>query len=299
MRKRNILNSSGLLELKKRRQRVLLNKILIFLLGLTAIFISSAYISRLDSLNIKEIEIVGNKIVETEILKAVIEQQITGKYLWIFPKTNILFYPKNTIKSEIQNKFKRLKDIRLSIKDNKILEVSVSERIALYTWCGVKSLEESPEALLVEISTSKASGEECYFLDEDGYVFDEAPYFSGGVYFKFYGSLDTDNPFGSYLSKQNFKQFILFKDVLANMKLKPVALNIINSEDAEVILLKATSSTTEPKIIFKMHADFQKIAENLQAALNTEPLKSKFKNKYGALQYIDLRFGNKVYDKFL
>ena len=298
--KRNILNSPGLLELKKRRQRVILNKILIFLLGLAVIFISSVYISRLDSLNIKEIEIVGNKIVETEILKTALEQQITGKYLWLFPKTNILYYPQNAIKNELQNKFKRLQDINLSIKNYKTLKVSLSERIALYTWCGVK-IPEVPEALLVESSISKASGtnQKCYFMDEDGYVFDEAPYFSGDIYFKFYGLLDTVNPLGSYFSKQNFKQLILFKDVLVGMKLKIAGLNIINNEDAEMIFLKEASSETEPKIIFKINADFQHIAENLQAAINTEPLKSKFKNKYRALQYIDLRFENKVYDKFL
>ena len=48
----------------------------------------------------------------------------------------------------------------------------------------------------------------------------------------------------------------------------------------------------------KMTSDFQKIAENLQAALATEPLRSDFKNKYSSLLYLDLRYGNKVYFKF-
>ena len=276
MRKRNVLNSPGLLELKKRRQKIILNKVLIFLLGLTLIFIFLAYISRLDILNIKEIEITGNKIIETAVLKTTIQQRIAEKYLWFFPKTNILYYPKNTIENELQNKFKRIKDISLSIKDNKILIIMIAEREPGYMWCGIKS----PEALLMEDSTSKASGEnKCYFLDENGYIFDEAPYFSGDVYFKFYGSLGADNPLGFYFFKQNFKQLVLFKDILIDMKLKPVALNIINKEDAEIILLKDPSSATEPRIIFKINANFQNIAENLQAALNTEPLQSKFKNK--------------------
>jgi nucleoside-diphosphate-sugar epimerase len=38
--------------------------------------------------------------------------------------------------------------------------------------------------------------------------------------------------------------------------------------------------------------------ENLDAAIDTEPLKSKLKNKFSSLEYIDLRYGNKVYDKF-
>jgi hypothetical protein len=282
--KRNVLNSPRLLELKKKRQRAVLDKILISLLGLLAIFISFTYLSRLNSLNINEIQIIGNKIVETEAIKTVVEQQITGKYLWFFPKTNILFYPKNDIRNELQDKFKRLKDINFSIQNNKILEISLAERVAKYTWCG---------ATLPPIDTED---QKCYFLDEDGYVFDEAPYFSGEVYFKFYGL--ADNPLGSYFSKQNFKQLISFKDILISIGLKPVVLYITNDGDIQVFLSRGASSITGPRIILKMDADFQNVAENLEAALTTEPLQSEFKNKYSSLQYIDLRFGNRVYDKF-
>lgn len=311
MRKRNVLDSPGLLELKKRRHKNFLNKILISFFGFATIVVLSSYLSRLGRMNISEIKIVGNKITDAEKLKAEVEKQIAGKYFWFFPKTNILLYPQETIKTELQNKFKRIKDINLSIKparttgivqsggNNKTLEIFLSERTASYTWCGAKV----PEALLPS-EGSKASGGEgqkCYFMDSDGYIFDEAPYFSGDVYFKFYGlfDLNTDNPLGFYFSKQNFKQLISFRDILADIRLKPVALRIVNNEDAEIILLKGVRAATEPKIIFKMNANIQNIAENLQAALNTEPLQSKFKNKYSSLQYIDLRFNNKVYDKFL
>jgi hypothetical protein len=303
MQKRNVLNSPRLLELKKKRHRVVLNKILFSLLGLSAIFILLAYFSRLNSLNIDEVRVIGNKIVDAEAIKAVIKQQIAGKYLWLFPKTNILFYPQNDIRNELRDKFKRLKDINLSIKparttdavqsggNNKVLEISLAERVAKYTWCGI----EFPEALLMEDSMEK-----CYFLDEDSYVFDEAPYFSGEVYFKFYGlaGLNINNPLGFYFFKQNFKQLISFKDILVSIGLKPVALYITDDGDIQVFLSRGDSLITGPKIILKMDADFQNVAENLEAALTTEPLQSKFKNKYSSLQYIDLRFGNKVYYKF-
>jgi len=299
--KRNVLNSPGLLELKKRRQKVFLNKIFISLFLVLVIFLLLAYFSRLGGVNINKVEITGNKVLDTEALKQAVEDKIAGKYLWLFPKSNILIYPQNNIKDELQNEFKRIKDISLVIKNNKILSVSVNERVAKYTWCGIKAPD-------VGRSTSGAE-QKCYFLDEDGYIFDEAPYFSGEVYFKFYGVTDVgrqeigrptsvNNPAGSYFSEQNFKQLVTFKEILTSIGLKPIALNILNNEDAEIILLNEALSTNEPKIIFKMNDNFQNVVENLQAALNTEPLKSKFKNKYSTLQYIDLRFENKVYDKF-
>ena len=200
----------------------------------------------------------------------------------------------------LQNEFKRLKDINLSIKDNKTLVVSLSEREAKYTWCGANIPTQT------DSSGVNPNNQKCYFTDGDGYVFDEAPYFSGEVYFKFFGIVgvptqgDTSNysPLGYYFSEHNFKQLVSFKDVLVGMGLKPLALYATNDGDLQVFLSGKSSIATDPKIILKADADFQNVAENLQAALTTEPLQSEFKNKYSSLLYIDLRFGNKVYDKF-
>jgi len=274
--KRNVLNSPRLSELKKHRRRVVLDKILILFLGILAIFISLVCLSRLKSLNISDIEISGNKVVDTEAIKNVIEQQMAGKYLGLFPKTNLLLYPKKNIETELENQFKRLENINLSIKNNKILEVSVDERTPEYLWCGAESNLEV---------------EKCYFMDENGYIFDQAPYFSGEVYFKFYGLPAQTG------SIQNFKQLISFKDILISLGLKPIALYIANDGDIQ-IFLSGGSFVTAPKIILRANADFENAAENLQTALTTEPLQSEFKNKYASLQYIDLRFGNKVYYKF-
>ncbi|MDD5721381.1 MAG: hypothetical protein PHT16_02965 [Candidatus Pacebacteria bacterium] len=287
--KRNVLNSPGLLELKKRRHKVFLNKILILLIVVLAFFILLVFLSRLKNINISEVDIVGNKVLDTETLKSAVDKKISGKYIWLFPKTNIFIYPQNTIKNELQNEFKRIKNINLKIKDTKTLGISLIEREAKYTWCGSTDVGRPNFGR----PTSVDNTEQCYFVDEDGYVFDQAPYFSGNVYFKFYGTQSE-----SYFSKQNFKQLILFRDVLVGMGLKPIAMYATNDGDLQVFLSGKNSSGTEPKIILKADADFQNVAENLQAALDTEPLKSKFKNKYSTLEYIDLRFGNKVYDKF-
>lgn len=295
--KRNVLNSPRLLELKQRRRRAILNKILISFLGLSIIFVGLGYLSRLKNLNIQEVQIVGNKVLDTELLRTAVQEAIAGKYLWLFPKTNILYYPQNALKNGLQNKFKRIKDITLSIQDNKILEVSLNERTAKYTWCGNDLSAD------IDSTPTNENAQKCYFMDETGYLFDEAPYFSGEVYFKFYGLADNPSPnemLGAYFSKQNFSQMISFKDVLTDIALKPVALYITPEKDIQIFLSRGASVSldTSPKILLKADADFQNVAENLKTALNTEPLKSEIKNKYASLLYIDLRFKNKVFYKF-
>jgi cell division septal protein FtsQ len=298
MQKRNVLNSPRLSELKRHRRRSFLNKILFFLLGVLVVFIFLVYLSRLNNLNISNIEVTGNQVIDTNAIKGVVEQETAGKYLWLFPKTNIFFYPENAIKNELQNKFKRLENINLSIKNDKTLAVSVGERKALYIWCG------SIPPIVAAITDNSQN---CYFVDENGYIFDQAPYFSGDIYFKFYGLPDsvsptlegeTFNPSGFYFSQQNFKQLISFRDTLVSLDLKPTSLYVTSDGEVEVSLSNGNSSTVPPEIMFNLSDNYEKVAENLEAAITTEPLQSEFKNKYSSLLYIDLRFGNKVYYKF-
>ena len=300
MQNRNVLNSSRLLELKKQRSKILRRKIFLFLFGFLVICVSLVYLSRINRLNISDVEITGNQTVDTVATKSIIDDQLAGKYLWLFPKTNIFIYPKNAIKNQLEDKLKRLKDINISIVNNKTLKISVSERKALYTWCGATSPIDD-----ISLTSATMTDNKCYFIDEDGYIFDEAPYFSGEVYFKFYGlpevsnSSDVDfNPLGSYVAKNNFKQLIYFKDTLLGLKLKPVSLYLNNNGDIDVYLSSGVANVLGPKIMVKADSDFQNVAENLEAAITTEPLQSEFKNKYSSLLYIDLRFGNKVYYKF-
>lgn len=294
MQKRNVLNSPRLLELKKQRQKALLGKVLLFIFVFSIVIFCLAYISRMAGLNISSVEITGNKIVDTETIKTIVGKEIQGKYLWFFPKTNVLFYPKNNIKNELSAKFKRLQDIDFSIRDGRVLIVSMDERVGLYTWCGITLPTQT------DLTKSNTNEQRCYFLDKNGYIFDEAPYFSGEVYFKFYGETVLDNdgiPSGSYFAPDTFNKLILFKETIETLGLKPVASYIESNGDIKILLARKTSAKG-PEIIFKANADFQKLAENLQTALTTEPLQSNFDKKYSSLLYIDLRYGNKVYYKF-
>src|SRR3989344_1774232 len=135
MKKRNVLNSPRLLELKKHRRRIVINKILLSVIAILAILGSLVYISRIPKLNISTIEVSGNKIIDTDTIRTTVEQKIAGNYLWILPKTNIFLYPESKIKEKLSKSFKRLKNIDVSTLNNTVLQVTVFEREAKYLWC--------------------------------------------------------------------------------------------------------------------------------------------------------------------
>ena len=289
LKKQSVLSSPRLVELEKKKQKKIKTKIIIILIIFFLVLLGISFTSRIPAFNINNVIISGNKIIETKEIKDVVETKIAGHYLWLFPKTNFIIYPKNKIKTELENRFKRIKDIFIDNKDIKTLKVSISEYEGKYLWCGI----------LIPVLRSNLDNNKCYFLDSDGYIFDEAPYFSGSVYFKLYGNsnLNEINPSGSYFLKNNFSKIIEFKNTIEKLDLKPTAFWIDENREEGNFSISGEPGIS-PKIIFKIDGDYQKLVENLQAAISTEPLRTDLKNKFSSLLYIDLRFGNKVYYKF-
>jgi len=286
MRKRNILTSPRVTELKRKKRKVLIRNAVIFSVGFLAIVALLAYLSSFRALNFSKLEVSGNRIIDTEAVEKEVQNVTGSKYLWLFPKTNVFLYPKSTIQKDLADKFKRLQNITLEIKKGNTLEISVTERVPQYTWCG-----DLPTGNDIET---------CYFLDNSGYIFDEAPYFSGEVYFKFYGALPqkSGGPPGNYFYKEYFEKLIAFKEALEALHLKPAVLYMEDGEDGTIFLSRTKRSLAPPEIRFRKAADLSKVADDFGAALATEPLKTKFEKEYSSLQYFDLRFDNKVYYKF-
>jgi len=75
-------------------------------------------------------------------------------------------------------------------------------------------------------------------MDEDGYIFDRALYFSGDVYFKFFGTLnlnDSDNPLGIYFHPDIFNRITSFKEALSALDLKPTATFVKDDGDFFIV----------------------------------------------------------------
>jgi hypothetical protein len=292
MKRRDVLQSPRLAELKKQRRNSQARKIFLVVFSVLLFVSAAVFISRAAKLNIKEVVVSGNKVIDTELIKEVADRHISGDYFWFFPKTNFLIYPKDQIRAELEEKYKRLKDISFNLRNDQVLEISVGEREGKYTWCGEKLPVEGEEPTV----TDEGSG--CYFMDESGYIFDEAPYFSGEVYFRFFGPIENiEEVTGNYFLPGVFQKVVYFKDNLPK-GLTPALLLLYEDGNMDMFLVAPTEPAGAPRIMFTKDADFEKMAENLQAAVLVDPLKSGIEKNFLNLEYIDLRYGNKVYYKF-
>jgi hypothetical protein len=287
MQKRSVLNSPRLEELKRKKRKTFRKKVLLFFILFLVFFVGTSFLTRINRFRIKEIKISGNRIIENKDIEKIVQKNIEKRYLWLFFKDNFLIYPKRSIKEDLYSSLKRIKNLSLKTSNFQILEIAVEEYGGKYLWCGQ----------VIPILNANLD-QKCFFLDDTGYLFDEAPYFSGSVYFKFYGGIDSSSDLvvGSSFSPNYFKKIILFKESLASMNLKPASFWFESQDEVNISL--DSEPSMGPSIIFNLDSDYQKITENLQTAITTEPLQTKLKENFYSLEYIDLRFGNKVFYKF-
>jgi len=261
--------------LRKRKRRLLIIKIVSALCLLILIVAGLSFLSKLASLTISSVQAEGTSLVDPQQVQSVAETALEGNYLWIFPKRNFLLYPKKTIKREIEKEFPAFESVNVFLKDFHTLDIQVVERKASALWCEYDGTLPDPFT------------DTCDLMDSRGYVYLSAPEFKGNAYLKYYGGIDGD-PIGQTLLPGKLKMLGDFATGASELGLVPASF-YIHGDNYDLIL------ATGGKIL--LNSD--NIVDDTLADLETI-LQNNKKNQSGganAIDYIDLRFGNKVYFK--
>ncbi len=262
---------------QKKRSRLI--RLLVIVLGslfaLLGLFIGLTHWS---ALRIKTITIEGNHILSAGDIRSVATSVMSGNYFYMIGKDNAAFYPKDALEKVIREKFPRIENLSVELDNYRTIRVTVSERQPFALWCG-------------STQTAGASSQ-CYFLDRYGYVFSPAPDFSGDAYFKYYGLVPYESPVGSsYLSSsEKFTELSRFVATVKSLHITPLYLVAKSQDEFELYLYGGG------KLIFDDHEPLSKVGEYLAKLLTTESLVPQ-KNGELLVEYIDLRFGNKLYYK--
>lgn len=285
---KDILTSPRIENMKrKRRQKCLRLFILLFVLFIVLVG-ALAFFSGNHRITINKIVVTGTRIINVSDVEWSVKDIISGKYLRLFTKSNIFIYPRSKIYEKLLIDFPRIDSISINQEGLNTLNINITERSGSYLYCGDKIPELESEI-----------GENCYFINNDGYIFDKAPYFSGNVYFKYYIALtgDITNPLGQQaLSPERFHEITRFIDGIVALGFKPT--HIIMSPDVNTLYLNHGDLDTSPQIIFKDTNNLHDILENLSLSMSKREFASEINSKYTTLLYIDLRFDDKVLYKF-
>lgn len=286
---RDILTSPRMEDLKRKR-RVSRMRLLILLSILFVTIIGAlSYFSGNHRLTIHTITVTGTRIINTDDVQEAVQNDLAGKYVYLFARSDTLIYPHDRIYRDLIRTFPRIDTLSVTRSGWNTLHVAITERAGAFLYCG----SQIP-------TQEKDLGENCYFVNNDGYIFDKAPYFSGNVYFKYYLALGAanDNPLSAQmLTPDRFHELTRFIDRIEALGLKPIYLTI-DDDGLHTLYLQHEPQATAPVITFNADNDLDTIADNFSIAMSKLEFANDIHSKYATLLYIDLRFKNKVLYKF-
>src|SRR3989344_9005839 len=268
--------------LKQKRKQKLIKFGLIVLVFIILIATFS-YLSYRPSIRIFQVELSGQTILDSEEVRKEVLSYLDDSYFWIFPKNNAFLYPKSSLENHLREVFKRIDVLDLELRGFQTLQVKVTDRGLLALWC-----DSAPVSYEEHIQNQTR---QCYFLDNSGTIFAKSPNFSGDAYFRYYG-LVSDNPIGSYYlaSTTEFSQMNALVAKARELSIHPVYM-IPNGNKEFTLFLRGGG-----KIYFDTRESLTKTSENLASLLRATIFKFD-QNGNLPVDYIDLRFGNKLFYK--
>ena len=282
--------TSPRIALIKRNRRIRRLRLTLFFFVLFIVIVGAlSYFSADSKFTINKIVVSGNSIIDTKEIESSINEKLAGRYLHLFSRSNFLIYPHNKIYDSLVIQFPRIEKLSIKREGLNTINIIINERAGSYLYCGL-DLPEKKEDI----------GENCYFVNNDGLIFDKAPYFSGDVYFKYYLKIEGDstNPLGvQMISSERFHELVRFMDGIINLGFDPSYI-VIGEDGLHSLYLKSTGETSSPKILFKADNNLLTILDNFSTAMGEKEFANEINSKYDILSYIDLRFKNKVLYKF-
>jgi cell division septal protein FtsQ len=224
-----------------------------------------------NEVRIKEVKVSGNPSVLTEDIVNAANTEINKYYFWIIPTDNILLLRRTEIQNDILNNIKEIGSVKILINGINKIEIEVMERESKNLWC---------KGVPINIGN-------CYFMDSDGFVFEEAPTFSANAFPEYFGLIADENPIGKYYFKDNFKNISNLYNMFKKISFEPKYFNALDEHEYEIYI------SGGGKIFINDGRSFESELVNLQALVSNGYIKNDAKS-LNKIKYIDLRFGNKV-----
>ncbi len=256
------------LRLRKRRRRLRMSLVLgvFFLLLLGGV----VGLSRIPAIQIQGVVVSGAETIASTTISHFVEDRLVGNYWWLFPKRNIFLYPKGVIAKELMANFPSLASADVHANDFQSIAVLVVERAPRALWC-------------------RGAESDCYFMDENGVVYESAPIFSEPIYIPYLGGASGVLPW-HYLKPTEFQALSALVDAIAE-KLQGERVKQVSVDNAEDVRVSFVSGFS---LRFALQDPGGDTFERLSLALTSEPMAA---HKLSDFEYLDLRFGDKLYYK--
>lgn len=232
-----------------------------------AAIVGAIYVLRLPQLQIQEVRFSGLEALGEKELAEAVWKKLEGEYIFFIPRRSIILAGGNALEGELQNVFPRIKSISVRKVFPHMLEISVEERGIFGILCGQS---------------------QCVYIDTSGFAYETAPNSTGALILKVQSDMNE-----IVVGSQAVEPVLMERFGLLGKELKKIGLEAIGYEISQKNPRDIRAKTNEGfEIIFNRDDDFQNVFRVLKTILDEE-----IKEKRSKIEYIDLRFGNKVFYK--
>ncbi len=250
---------------KRGRARKLFGLFLKIILPVT-FFVGLIFLLRADFLQIADFEVLGVETIQPESIKNMASGFISGNKFFLIPKSNIFLLNKKNLASTMLTDFGRLEKVEINKQFfSKSIELKIVERKDDFLWC--------------------SSAGECFFMTKDGLVFEKSLEISGKLIFR--GILEGNPLMKNFATPAKIQNYLKLIEIFKNAGFEITSVNIESSD-------KAIAKSSIGDIIFNPEeTDPSLVAQNTILLIN----EIKSKNPSARFNYIDARFGNKLFYK--
>lgn len=265
---------------REARQRKHIRMLILFVVLVVSIVFMLSQASKLPVFRVETLRITGNKAVSSREIYDTVKDTFSGNHALLFSRRNVFLFSRNTMEQQLLDAFPRLKAVHVeAVGTHKVL-IEITERQMVGMAC-------------IDAETT----ETCHFVDEDGFIFAAAPTFSGDSFFRYYDMRKKHFSIGTYVMRADeFHQVVGLQGALRELGVVPVSMRIESDNDAEFPENFTFTLTKDTELIFS--TDTTKLEEelqNLQTVLLSDAFKEETGGDISAIEYIDLRFGTKVF----
>lgn len=257
--------------LRERRRRARIVALVLVAIASAVIVYELHALSYSPRFSFQHVIVMGAQFVPPDEVEALVRARLAESQRGFISGSTIFNYPKDDISAAIVNEFPRVSNVRLfkhSILSNEIV-VELRERLPFARWCS-----ENESAL-------------CYQMDDTGYIFDSedilVPFITP---YTFLGGLEASStPIGGTVAPGHMRGITALADVLGRSQYRPTRIVIAKESDFSIetqdgLLLKFTYGSLPETLV-----------RNLDLVFSSDALRGK----EAQVEYVDLRFGNRVY----
>jgi hypothetical protein len=260
------------------RKAVLVVTIFMILAGIAG----AVYALRLPQWQIIKIEI-SSEVLSKEEIRDKILSYLAGEYMFLIPRSSIFMARTESIEQFLRDRMPRLKIVKVDKRFPDTLEVYAEERKPWAIYCN------NLEAAEATSSPPIIREEHCVYIDKEGFSYEEAPDASGPLILKIKSDEEKLSLEETVVDAERISRITALADTLDKiLGIKVIGYEIFSKIPREIRVVTADGF----KIWLNLEDDFKNTAKMIQVLLNKE-----VGDKRLNLEYIDARFGNKIFYK--